>query len=186
MAVLCARSYSQAHIPGRVPHVRTSVHGPKTTGRSPISANLSRMSFVKLPQNRHPERSASQIDCVTHRLWRGVEGPRRCYLTHAVRSFSTTEPAPGGPRRSLPGTENQELASILLCPAPTSTFSEDVPVTIKCVSHQILFSGFGGRKARNSMSKISTAGVLRLRATSAVSRNQSVRRSAQDDDSVGV
>src|ERR1700683_513032 len=49
------------------------------------------MFFVKLPQNRHPERSASQIDCVTQRLWRGVEGPRRCYLTHAVRSFSTTE-----------------------------------------------------------------------------------------------
>jgi hypothetical protein len=35
------------------------------------------------------------------------------------------------------------------------------------------------------MGKISTAEVLRLRATSAVSRNQSVRRSAQDDDSVG-
>jgi hypothetical protein len=35
------------------------------------------------------------------------------------------------------------------------------------------------------MGKISTAGVLRLRATSAVSRNQSLRRFAQDDDSVG-
>src|SRR5271154_5336836 len=35
------------------------------------------MFFVKLPQNRHPERSASQIDCVTQCLWRGVEGPRR-------------------------------------------------------------------------------------------------------------
>jgi len=30
------------------------------------------------PQNRHPERSASQIYRVTQRLWRGVEGPRRC------------------------------------------------------------------------------------------------------------
>jgi hypothetical protein len=30
-----------------------------------------------VPQNRHPERSASQIDCVTQCLWRGVEGPRR-------------------------------------------------------------------------------------------------------------
>jgi hypothetical protein len=57
---------------------------------------------------------------------------------------------------------------------------------LKCVSLQILLSGFGGRKAQNSMGKISTAEVLRLRATSAVSRNQSVRRSAQDDDSVGV
>src|ERR1700733_13605244 len=36
------------------------------------------MFFVKLPQNRHPERSASPIDRVTLRLWRGVEGPRRC------------------------------------------------------------------------------------------------------------
>ena len=35
------------------------------------------------------------------------------------------------------------------------------------------------------MGKISAAEVLRLRATSAVSRDQSVRRSAQDDDSVG-
>ena len=35
------------------------------------------------------------------------------------------------------------------------------------------------------MGKISTAEVLRLRATSAVSGSQSVRRSAQDDDSVG-
>jgi hypothetical protein len=36
------------------------------------------------------------------------------------------------------------------------------------------------------MGKISTVGVLRLRATSAVSRDKSVRRSAQDDDFVGV
>ena len=36
------------------------------------------------------------------------------------------------------------------------------------------------------MGKISTAEVLRLRATSAVSRDKSVRRSAQDDDFVGV
>src|SRR5271167_3329526 len=35
------------------------------------------------------------------------------------------------------------------------------------------------------MDKISTAEVLRLRATSAVSPDKPVRRSAQDDDSVG-
>jgi hypothetical protein len=46
-------------------------------------------------------------------------------------------------------------------------------------------SGFCGRKAPSSMGKISTAEVLRLRAASAVSREQPVRRSAQDDDSVG-
>jgi hypothetical protein len=57
---------------------------------------------------------------------------------------------------------------------------------IQCVSQQILLSGFGGRKAPSRMGKISTAEVLRLRATSAVSRDKSVRRCAQDDDSVGV
>ena len=36
------------------------------------------------------------------------------------------------------------------------------------------------------MGKISTLGVLRLRATSAVARDKSVRRCAQDDDFVGV
>jgi hypothetical protein len=35
------------------------------------------------------------------------------------------------------------------------------------------------------MGKISTAEVLRLRATSSVSGDKSVRRCAQDDDSVG-
>jgi hypothetical protein len=46
--------------------------------------------------------------------------------------------------------------------------------------------GVGGRKALSSMGKLSIAEVLRLRATSAVPRDQSVRRSAQDDDSVGI
>jgi hypothetical protein len=30
-----------------------------------MSANLSTVLFSKLPQNRHPERSASQVDSVT-------------------------------------------------------------------------------------------------------------------------
>src|SRR5580704_13563530 len=41
---------------------------------------LSRVFFFKLPQNRHPERSASQMDRVTQRLWRAVEGPRRSLI----------------------------------------------------------------------------------------------------------
>jgi hypothetical protein len=36
------------------------------------------------------------------------------------------------------------------------------------------------------MGKIRAAGVLRLRATSVASHNKSVRRSAQDDEFVGV
>jgi hypothetical protein len=40
-----------------------------------------------------------------------------------------------------------------------------LPLTIECVSHQILLSGFGGRKLRTAWVKVSTAEVLRLRAT---------------------
>jgi hypothetical protein len=40
-------------------------------------------------------------------------------------------------------------------------------------------------KAPGSMGKLSIAEVLRLRATSAVSRDKSASRSAQDDDLVG-
>jgi hypothetical protein len=63
---------------------------------------------------------------------------------------------------------------------------KNVPVTIKSILQQILLSGLSGRKAPRSMGKISTAEVLRLRAESAVSRDKSVRRSAQDDDFVRV
>ena len=53
-------------------------------------------SCIQAPrQNRHPERSASQIDRVTQRLWRGVEGPRRRLITPGARSFSTTGPDNG-------------------------------------------------------------------------------------------
>jgi hypothetical protein len=40
----------------------------------------------------HRERSASQIFACYSACWRGVEGPRQCYLTYTVRSFLTTEP----------------------------------------------------------------------------------------------
>jgi hypothetical protein len=46
-----------------------------------------------LPQNRHPERSASQIHCLTQRLWRGVEGPRRC-LSYPWLSGAFRRPMP--------------------------------------------------------------------------------------------
>jgi hypothetical protein len=41
-----------------------------------------------LPQNRHPERSASQIDRVTHRLGRGVEGPRGYLINECSAGLS--------------------------------------------------------------------------------------------------
>jgi hypothetical protein len=156
------------------------------------------MFFFKLPQKRHPERSASQINRVRQRLVRGVEGPRRC-LSYPCCSHRSPHLAA---RHGLSPGPRTRTGSILLSPAATFTFSairtinpefkdlaqtwgskmitvHDVPVTIKCVPQPILFSGFGGRKGPSSMGKISTAEVLRLRATSAVSRDESVRRCAQ-------
>src|ERR1700683_513638 len=58
---------------------------------------------LALPQNRHPERSASQIDRLIQGFMarsrracpeRSRRNPGGAYLTHAVRSFSTTEPVP--------------------------------------------------------------------------------------------
>ena len=56
------------------------------------------VSPLALPQNRHPERSASPIDRVTQRAC-GAESKDLggAYLNHAVRRFSTTEHGPGGP-----------------------------------------------------------------------------------------
>src|ERR1700722_5843237 len=47
--------------------------------------------FKSPPKRRHPERSASQIHRITEDLWRGVEGPRRCMLADALRSFPATD-----------------------------------------------------------------------------------------------
>jgi len=49
------------------------------------------MFFVKLPQNRHPERSASQIDACHSACGAESKDPGRAYFTHAARSFSPTE-----------------------------------------------------------------------------------------------
>jgi hypothetical protein len=65
---------------------------PARRGACRMSANLSRKFFVRLPQNRHPERSASPIDRVTQRLWRGVEGPRRCLIPMLLGAFRPPKP----------------------------------------------------------------------------------------------
>jgi hypothetical protein len=47
--------------------------------------------FLALPQDRHPERSASQIYRLRERLQRVVEGPRGCLLADALQSFPATK-----------------------------------------------------------------------------------------------
>jgi hypothetical protein len=102
-------------------------------------------------------------------------------------AFQTPSRHQAAPPRSFPGTENQELASIWLCPAPSSTFSAAIQARFTGVTNnlylrvmqhkegtwedfhcdlwlQILLSSFGDRKAPNGIGKISTAEVLRLRA----------------------
>src|SRR5271156_2064017 len=74
------------------------------------------MFFLKLPQNRHPERSASQTDCVPQRLWRGVEGPRRCLSYPRCSELFNHRARTGRPRHSLspePRTENCRRAKML-------------------------------------------------------------------------
>ena len=99
-------------------------------GLRPRSANLFGMFFSKLPQNRHPEWSASQIYRVAQRLVarsrracpelsRG--NPEGAYLAHAACSFSTTEAHTWRTRHGLwPRTST---ASILLWLPATSRFS---------------------------------------------------------------
>ena len=106
------------------------------------------------PQNRHPERSASPIYRVTQRLWRGVEGPRRCSSYPPLLEVFQ----PLSPHRA--GSNHQ----------------------VRITAHLVV--GFRWSKSSEQRDEMKIAGVLRLRATSAVSRDKLVRRFAQDDDFV--
>jgi hypothetical protein len=69
-------------------------------------------------------------------------------LPMLLGAFQPLKPTLGGPAAVA---ENQEFASILLCRPCTElgmedSVHEDVPVMIKYVPQQILFSGFGGEK----------------------------------------
>jgi hypothetical protein len=123
--------------------------------------------------------------------------PAVLILPMLFERFRPPKPAPGGPDTVFPRGREQELVASCDVRRPHLHSRQLYKRALhwryqQPRDHQvrtagrILFSGLGGRKAPNSMDKISTAGVLRLRATSVVSRNKSVRRSAQDDDFVGV
>jgi hypothetical protein len=53
-------------------------HPERSRGICSAPGSLTKVFPLVLPQNRHAERSAPPIDRVIQRLWRGVEGPRRC------------------------------------------------------------------------------------------------------------
>ena len=93
-------------------------------------------SCIQAPrQSRHPERSASQICRVTQRLWRAVEGPRRCLIYPCCSELFNH----GSPSRFFPGAENQEPGSILLCPASTSSFARPIPSSKMTTVHEKIY-----------------------------------------------
>ena len=128
----------------------------------------------KLSQNRHPERSASQIDRVKQRLWRGVEGPRRCLSTHAAGSFTTT-----GLNTVFPGAEKHLLAIGMSGAYIYIVGSHTGALYIGATSNLYLRVAGASVVEKLPAAWVSAAEVLRLRATSAVSRDQSVRRSGR-------
>ena len=95
-----------------------------TPGPRPTSANLFGMLFSKLPQNRHPEAERLK-DLSRDTALDGAESkdPEDAYLAYAVRSFSTTEAGTGRTGHGLSLGPRTRTASILPCPAATSTFS---------------------------------------------------------------
>jgi hypothetical protein len=122
------------------------------------------------------------MDRVAQRLWRGVEEPvpRVAEGTSAVftlpmlfGAFNHRSPRWSLPLRFAPCGRALELASILPCPAPKSTFSAAILLSASVVENS------------EQPGEVSTAEVLRLRAPSPLPRDPSVRRFAQDDESVG-
>ena len=94
------------------------------------------MFFFNLPQNRHPERSASQICRVPQRL-SGAESkdPKDAYPTRALRPLSTT--AARTCRAMKRCTRDHQVRT----------------------AGRILLSGLGGQKTPNSIDKIGIVGV---------------------------
>src|SRR6266700_4859606 len=66
--------------------------------------------FSELPQDRHPERSASRIYRLTEGLQRVVEGPRGCLLADALHSFPAT--------KTMREIKSHNLRAKPTCPAP--------------------------------------------------------------------
>jgi hypothetical protein len=150
------------------------------------------MFFIKLPQNRHPERSASQI------LSRDPVLVARSRRTSAVLispmllgAFQSPSPHRAGPLRFFPRGREQKTTFAAAIQARFTLSSPATYISVSCNrDHPERIAadpvvGLRWSKSSEQHGLSSTAGVLRLRATSAVSRDQSVRRFAQDDDSVG-
>jgi hypothetical protein len=76
---------------------------------------------------------------------------------------------------------------MFIVPMRLGAFQSPEPVRggTSAYRRKIVFSGFGVEKASNSMRKIGTLEVLRLRAINPLLGHRSARRFAQDDGLVG-
>ena len=129
-----------------------------------------------------------------------MKDPDEAYLVDAVRSFSTTQTrehdSPFGCLCSL-----TRKYSLLVTPTRKRACMAAADVDVAAGQSKTLpfllsapgknrggppAAGFGAGKGTNGMGRTSGPGVLRLRAPSAVSCDELVRRFAQDDDFVGV
>ena len=103
---------------------------------------------------------------MTQRLWRAVEGPQGCL------------PFPCCWDRFNHEAREQDLLRYAL-----DVHRFIFPSPALCKAFEL---GFRWLKRSNRMGKVSTPGVLRLRATSVVSRDKSVGAPLQDDGLGGV
>jgi hypothetical protein len=91
------------------------------------------MFSSKLPQNRHPERSASHIYRVTQRSGAESKDPEDAYLVDAVRSFSTTQAGewdfsyPLRNNRPVPWQRSPPFSNPLLFVIPTEANPDFLP-----------------------------------------------------------
>jgi len=121
----------------------------------------------KPTQNRHPERSASQIYRVNRaRLARSRRTPKMLTLTMPFAPFQPPKPALGGSATVFARGPRTRTGSILRCPAARST---DL-----------------GMESSQEHLPTSIAEVLRLRAIKPSVCNRAAKRFAQDDDFVGA
>jgi hypothetical protein len=133
-------------------------------------------------------------------IW-GAESkdPDDAYLVDAVRTFSTTQTREHDSPLRLLMLLNAKIQVVGAKLKRACMAAQDVDVAaVHSKTLPFLLSapgknrggppgaGFGGGKGTNGMGRTSSPGVLRLRAPSAVSCDESVRRFAQDDDFVGV
>ncbi len=141
----------------------------KLPGTTPIRAALFGCYSSNSPQNRHPERSASQIYRVTQRLWvRSRRTSRMLILAMLLVPFRAPKPENGIAQRRAYGAQ-QDAAVFVLGPWG------------KTVAQPLEAGGLRRLKSSEQQGQDEHPRGPSTAPPSAVSRDKFVRRFAQDD-----